>query len=165
MSEKLFFAQDRFSPRAYDPDFRVDEDTVTTLLQAARWAPSGMNYQPWKFILEPKGTPGYEKLARAVAGRSDWAVDASVLGANLVDSAAGSRWGMYDLGGAVQHLLLEAHSRGLQGRVLASFDAEVVRREFGLPDSLEPVTMIAIGRAAQDMPERQRKSLDEIRIR
>lgn len=96
------------------------DEYVEALLEAARWAPSAGNSQPWAFIVGRRGDAVHERLVRHLTGSSaPWASPASLLIANLTHSfVEDSDWGyselsLYDLGQAVAHLTLQAESLGL----------------------------------------------------
>src|SRR5919206_351582 len=70
----------RWSPRAFDPDRPVTEAQLTALLEAARWAPSAANSQPWRFLVTHRGEPAFDRvLATPAPGNQLWAKDAPVL--------------------------------------------------------------------------------------
>lgn len=140
----------RWSPRAFDPSVAVSEETVTTLLEAARWAPSASNTQPWRFAVAHNGTPGFEAIHAALLGFNQvWADSSSLLIVAVhetVDPDGNARtWGQYDLGQAVAHLTLQAQYDGLHTHQMAGFDHDKIRAALHLPDDLAPVTVIAIG--------------------
>lgn len=150
----------RWSPRDFDPHHEVPDADVAALLEAARWAPSARNLQPWSFITGRRGDATHARLLPFVLGRSDWAADASLLVVNILEPGE-PNFGMYDLGGAVAHMTVEAEARGLHGRQFATFDRAGLTAEFGILPPRRPVTMTAFGVAAHGVrpPERERKPL------
>lgn len=156
----------RWSPRGFDSNFEISESDVNLLIEAARWAPSARNRQPWRFIMGRRGTETYNKLLPLVAGLSDWAVDASLFVVNLALTTDSPYDPKYDLGAAVQHMVLQAESMGFHGRVFVNFDKEGVVREFELDENLTPITMTAFGKPASDLvkPEREREPIETIRL-
>ena len=154
----------RWSPHQFDPAHEVSPDEVEALLEAARWAPSGRNSQPWTFITGRRGDPTHTRLLPVVVGRSDWAVDASVLMVSICE-ATDLPFGVYDVGGAVAHLTVEAEARGLHVRQFASFDRAGLAAEFGIEEPRRALTMLAVGVAAPgaQQPERERKPLGDLR--
>ncbi len=127
MTEISKIIRDRWSPREYDPDFSISSEEMNQILEAARWAPSAMNTQEWWFVPGIRGDKNYEVLRRAVAGFSDWALDASGLILNIhqeYPSRHGLDFGPYDLGSAVQNMLLQAEVMGMHMRPFATFDRE-----------------------------------------
>ena len=144
---------DRWSPRAFDPT-PVPSDEIVAVLEAARWAPSAMNAQPWRFIVgqvTPTGadltyTGIYESL---MPGNQAWAGKAPVLIAAVarVEEDGGPRAsGTYELGLAVAQLTLQAHSMGLHVHQMGGFNADEVATTFGVPSDHLVVAVLALGR-------------------
>ena len=156
----------RWSPREYDPDFSINTEQMDQLLEAARWAPSAMNTQEWWFVPGIRGDKNYEILRRAVAGFSDWALDASGLILNIhqqYPSRHGLDFGPYDLGSAVQNMLLQAEVMGLHMRPFATFDRELVCREFQIAAPYVPFTMCTVGKTPAGLTKkRERKPLQQL---
>lgn len=128
---------------------------VAVLLEAAQWAPSAGNSQPWMFSTALRGHPEHERLVVCLAGSSrPWAAEASLLVVNVCHlHVEGTDWeysefGQYDLGQAVAHLTVQAHSMGLACRQFAAFDRTAVTELLQIPDHWRVMTMTAIGRAA-----------------
>ena len=142
----------RWSPRVFDPEHEVSAEEVSALLEAARWAPSAGNSQPWSFVVGRRGDPVHARLVRHLAGSArPWAPTASLLIANLCHRwVEGTDWdysefALYDLGQAVAHLSLEAEALGLAVRQFRAFDRDGLAREFVVPDHWEVTTMAAVG--------------------
>lgn len=140
----------RWSPRAFDPSVRLSDETVTTLLEAARWAPSASNTQPWRFAVAHQGTAAFEAIHAALLGFNQvWADSSSLLivaVTETVDAEGKPRtWGQYDLGQAVAHLTLQAQYDGLHTHQMAGFDHDLIRQALKLTDDLAPVTIVAVG--------------------
>jgi nitroreductase len=168
----------RWSPRAFEPR-PVEPEKLRRLFEAARWAPSTANSQPWFFIVADKYTDP-ENFQRALDGlveqNRSWARNAPVLAfsvarLNFEQGDKPNRHALHDLGQAVANLAAEAASLDLQIHQMAGIDAEKVRRTFGVPDGYEVVAGMAIGYPGdpQSLPEqlrqretgpRQRKALD-----
>jgi nitroreductase len=145
----------RWSPARFDASAVVADDEVDSLLEAARWAPSAGNSQPWAFIVGMRGDRSHARLARHLAGSSAaWAPAASLLLANLAHRyVEGTDWeysefSLYDLGQAVAHMSLQAEALGLSARQFRAFDRDGVTAEFAVPPHWQVTTMTAIGRAA-----------------
>ena len=143
----------RWSPTVFDGSAEVGPDEVESLLEAARWAPSAGNSQPWAFVVGRRGEPDHERLTRHLARSSGaWAPTASLLVANLSHRLVGgtdldySEFALYDLGQAVAHMTVQAQSLGLHVRQFRAFDREAVAAEFDVPPHWEVTTMSAIGR-------------------
>ncbi|MDN6555699.1 MAG: nitroreductase family protein [Acidipropionibacterium acidipropionici] len=144
MSDIAPVLRGRWSPRSYDPTRTVSPEDVRLLLEAARWAPSAMNRQPWRFIVGIRGDQTRSRLEPFVVGRSDWALDAAALVVNICESDERGI-GFYDLGDAVAHMSIQAEEMGLHVRQFGSFDQQGLAAEFGIEAPFVPVTMAAIG--------------------
>ena len=171
---------ERWSPRAYDPAAELSDDAVRTLLEAARWAPSANNVQPWRFIVARRGTASFTTIHDALMGFNQaWADSAAALVVNIAEVAdeAGTPrpWAKYDLGQAVAHMSVQAQHDGLHTHQMGGFDAARLAAAFGLRDGLEVVSISAVGKVgdASALPEplrerevapRSRKPLDELVI-
>lgn len=141
---------ERWSPRAYDPTAEVDPAVIRTILEAARWAPSANNVQPWRFIVARRGTDAFATVHDAMLGFNQvWADSAAVLIVNIaetVDAEGKPRpWARYDLGQAVAHLTVQAQHEGLHTHQMGGFDAAKLHAAFGLDASLEVVSITTIG--------------------
>lgn len=150
----------RWSPTAFDPTASLDPDGVESLLEAARWAPSAGNSQPWAFIVGRRGSDENARLVSHLAGSSSrWAPTAALLIANLAHRyVEGTDWeysefSLYDLGQAVAHMTLQARSMGLYVRQFRAFDRDGVATDFGVPDHWEVCTMSAIGHLPVELAE------------
>jgi len=160
----------RFSPMRFDPEHALDDHHVDVLLEAARWAPSAGNSQPWAFVVARRGEPEHDTLVRRLApGSRRWAPDASALVVNIAHRTVDdsellySEFADYDLGQAVAHFTLQAAALGLACRQFRAFDAEGLSASLGLAPGWEVVTMTAVGRPADDAPpERERRSLADL---
>ncbi len=169
----------RWSGRAIDPERPVDRDTVLTLLEAARLAPSSFNEQPWRFLIFDGSDGAALERARSclVAGNA-WAKRAPL----LLLSVTAERWqkdgsvnrhAQHDVGLASENLALQATSLGLTVHFMAGFDAHRARELFLIPEGFTPMVMIAIGYPGkvEELPEalrerelatRHRRPLSEI---
>jgi nitroreductase len=141
---------ERWSPRAFDPTAEIGADTLRTVLEAARWAPSANNVQPWRFIVARRGTPEFTAVHDALLGFNQaWADSAAVLIVNVAEVAdeqgTPRRWALYDLGQAVAHLSVQAQHEGLHTHQMGGFDVARLSEAFGLGDGLEPVSITALG--------------------
>lgn len=141
---------ERWSPRAYDPTAEISTEVLRTILEAARWAPSANNTQPWRFIVARRGTDAFTTVHDALVGFNQaWADSAAVLIVNIAETtdAEGKPrpWARYDLGQAVAHLTVQAQHEGLHTHQMGGFDGARIAAAFGLADSLEVVSITAIG--------------------
>lgn len=144
----------RWSPRAF-ADRDVSRADLKRIFEAARWAPSSGNAQPWRFIVGIKGSETHAKIASALAGfNKDWAPKAPVLilgTTNAVNSrGAANAYAMYDLGAAAVSITLEAEALGLVTHQMGGFDREAMRKELGIPESYVFGSVMALG--YQDEP-------------
>lgn len=130
----------------------VAADDLRAVFEAARWAPSSMNEQPWRFLVATADQP--EAFARIlgclVEANQAWARFAPVLGVALTrerllrnDAPNGSC--AYDLGGALAHLTVEATARGLAVHQMGGIVREAVRAQFSIPEGVAIMTGFALG--------------------
>jgi len=141
---------ERWSPRAFTPD-AVSEAALTAMLQAARWAPSAANTQPWRFSVVRNGEPAFADVVAGLApGNQVWAQHAPVLLVAIAqverDGRDVSLYGAYDLGQAVAHLSVQAHAEGLHVHQMGGFDHDAVAAALAVPAGFRPLTVVAIGR-------------------
>ena len=138
----------RWSPRAFDPA-PIPRETLRSLFEAARWAPSSNNGQPWRYIVADS-----EELRARVAGiltgrNPLWAPKAPVLvciAAQMTfEDGKPNRHAWYDTGQATAVLTVQATSMGLFVHQMAGFDGAKARELFALPEGVEPVAMMALG--------------------
>ncbi len=171
----------RWSTRAFDPTPVPDAD-VTALLEAARWAPSANNYQPWRFLVGRVGRDGADSTHKALVDslaefNQLWASSAPVLVAAVteVEHEDGSprEIAPFELGLAVSQLTVEATARGLEVHQMGGFDADQVAEHFAVPPQYRTVVVLAIGRhgdadalpgwaAERETAPRERKPLEQI---
>ncbi|GAA4837597.1 nitroreductase family protein [Kitasatospora terrestris] len=150
----------RFSPYRFDPSATVDDHALGLLLEAARWAPSAGNSQPWGFFVGRPGEPDHDRLLPHLAPSSArWATDAGLLVVTLTRRHVGedhllySEFADYDLGQAVAHLTVQAQAMGLAAHQFRAFDLEGLTTELKPNPGWAIVSMIAVGRAADGPPE------------
>ena len=144
---------ERWSPRAFDPGHRLTDGQMTALLEAARWAPSASNTQPWRFAVTERGSAGYAAvLAALVPGNRLWAHTASaliVVAAETTGPDGVARpWAAYDTGQAVAHLSVQAQQEGLVVHQLGGFDRDRIAALLDAP-GLTPLVVVAVGRRDQ----------------
>lgn len=151
----------RWSPRSFS-DRLVEPEKLQSLFEAARWAASSFNEQPWNFIIATKQKP--EEHARLlsclVEGNQRWARAAPVLVVsvaklNFARTGKPNRHAFHDVGLAVQNMVVEATALGLFVHQMAGFSPEKVRETYEVPDGFEPVAAMAIGYglAKDELPE------------
>jgi nitroreductase len=135
----------RWSPRAFDPDAELTGDEAASLLEAARWAPSTGNTQPWRFALGHRQDETWKRILVSLPDADQgWARHASalVLGAHTGETERAA----YDLGQAIAHLTVQATALGLHVRQLARFDRAALVAELDLADGIRPLVVAAVGR-------------------
>jgi nitroreductase len=142
---------ERWSPISFDPR-SVPDETLGALLEAARWAPSCFNDQPWNFLVARRQeTEEFDRMLDClVEGNRAWAKNASVLMITAVRTTfrrngKPNRFAAHDLGLAVGSLLVQASVLGLAVHQMGGFDPEKAREVYGIPEGFEPTTAIAIG--------------------
>lgn len=142
---------ERWSPRAYN-DEPVSDEELGSLFEAARWAASSSNEQPWAFIVARKGEAHYDKLFESlVEGNQRWAHTAPVLVATLARKNLQKREGVnqhawHDLGLAMGNLSLQATHLGLQVHQMGGIIPEKLQAAYGIdPNEYDVVTLFTVG--------------------
>lgn len=141
----------RWSPRAMTGE-DLDNEEIMPLFEAARWAPSSYNNQPWRFIYAKRNTEHWDRLFNLLAdGNKTWAKNSALLVVvisrkNFEYNEKPARTYQYDAGSAWENLALEAFSRGLVAHGMQGFDYEKARFELEIPSDFEVMAMIAIGK-------------------
>jgi nitroreductase len=155
----------RWSPRAFS-EKSVEADKLRSVLEAARWAPSSRNEQPWAYLVATHEDPKeYQALLGVLAGSNrTWAQKAPVLllamaHTRLEQGGQPNRHGFYDLGQATANLVIQATSLGLITHQMGGFHVEDARKLFAVPQGWEPVSVIALGYPgeAESLPESLRE--------
>jgi len=155
----------RWSPRAY-ADKDVPAAELKRLFEAARWAASSSNEQPWRFLVGRRGDQTYEKIFKAlVEFNQGWAKSAPVLVLSVAKKTFTGKdqpnaYGLHDTGAATAHLALQATADGLHAHSMAGFDREQMRASFGIPSDYEIGSVTAIGYFGDpaSLPERMQKT-------
>jgi nitroreductase len=169
----------RWSTRAFS-DRPVDRDTLAGLLEAARWAPSSGNAQPWSYLVATKDDVlEHERMASVLTPGNVWAHKAPVLAisvATIHRADKPNRTAHHDLGLANENLVIQAVSMGLAMHMMAGFHIDMARDVFDIPATHDPMAMMAIGYPgdpaslpeelrAKDLALRQRKPIREFVFR
>ena len=143
----------RWSGRAFDPLKPVKREQLVALLEAARWAASCYNEQPWRFLVWDRNadTGSWQKAFGCLGEwNQKWVINAPV----LLLSCAGSiyerngnpnRWGPHDTGAAGQNLYLQAAAMGLMAHPMGGYDPDKARAAFAIPADYTPMAMMAVG--------------------
>lgn len=171
----------RWSPRAFDANRAVPRAELLRLFEAARWAPSSENAQPWRFIVVPRdeSSAAWHGLTAALTGsNATWAASAPVLIVTAVHLQFEAKdvdnpMAFYDAGQAVSLMVLQATAQGLSVRQMAGFRHADVRAACNIPDGFDPIVVCAVGyagdpeglanekhRASEKQP-RKRKSVSD----
>jgi nitroreductase len=154
----------RWSPRAMSGE-AISDAELMSLFEAARWAPSSYNGQPWRFIYAKRNTPAWDKLFNLmVPFNQSWTKNASAL--VVVVSRTTFEWNnqpavthSFDTGAACQNLALQASAKGLVVHGMSGFDYDRARKDLHIPDTFTVDAMFAIGKPApaESLPEDLRK--------
>ena len=174
----LDLIRQRWSPRAFDPSRLVSRDELMKLFEAARWAPSSFNAQPWRFIVLERETHAdvWKRVLNTLSARNQsWAAAAPVLVVIVVQTTFEQTGGtnalaLYDVGQAVATMSLQATAQGLGLRQMEGFDRARAHTELAIPQCFELPAIIAIGyvgdpdtlphephREAERQPRRRKK--------
>jgi len=169
---------ERWSPRSF-ASRDVSPADLHKVFEAARWAASSYNEQPWRFLVGTRGTPAYQKIFSSLIGfNQGWAGSAPVLilgaaSTRFSHNGAANGYGLYDLGAASSYLTLQAAALGLATHQMAGFDQAAARKAFEIPDDFLLGAVIALGyqgepaalgheqMIAQEVSPRSRKPLPE----
>ena len=141
----------RWSPRSFSQDPLSDEE-IASLFEAARWAPSSYNNQPWRFLYAKKGTPEFPIFFNLlVEFNKSWCKEASILGviASMTlfeHNQKPSPTHAFDTGAAWENLALEASSKNIVVHGMQGFDYEKARQELKIPNEVEVLAMFAAGK-------------------
>ncbi len=170
----------RWSPRAFDGS-AISEEDLRTIFDAARWAPSAFNYQPWRFLYARKGDANWETfLSILIPFNQGWAQNASALIFIVSDTQSAGPDGVatplhshsFDTGAAWAQLGLQSLKLGYHAHGMTGIDFDKARDELGIPERFRVEAAAAIGRVADasTLPEglrageipSGRKAIDEI---
>jgi nitroreductase len=138
----------RFSPRVFSKD-PISEEDLKKIFEAARWAPSSYNRQPWFFYVAKRGTKAFEKLTTTLMEGNFWAKGAPllILACYIKEDEMGeNKYAQYDLGQAVFSLVFQAQELGIYSHQIAGFDKKAAKELLNLPKEHEPWVLIAMGR-------------------
>jgi len=146
----LDLIKNRWSPRSFS-DKVIPENDLNTILEAAAWAASANNEQPWQYYYASKSNDGFTQIADSLfGGNKPWAQHADVLivavarktyEANKTENPTA----LHDLGMANAHLLLQASALDIYGHMMGGFDKEKISETLGLSETQAAVAIIALG--------------------
>jgi nitroreductase len=177
--EVLPVIRSRWSPRSFS-NREVTAADLRKLFEAARWAPSSFNEQPWRFILGLRSSPTYHKIGSSLAPFNQvWALTAPVLilgtaKKRFSHNDAANGYAVFDLGAASGFITLQAAALGIASHQMAGFDQGIARRALAIPDDFDLGSVMALGyqgepsslpnpqMQSQETTARTRKPLSEI---
>ena len=167
----------RWSPRAMTGE-DISHDELMPLFEAARWAPSSFNNQPWRFLYARRNTNNWELFFNLlVEGNKTWVKNAAALivivsKKTFDHNGNPSKTHSFDTGAAWQNLALQGSLKGLVVHGMQGFDYDKAREVLNIPDGYEVEAMVAVGKPGgkEDLPERlqqrevpsDRKNLSDI---
>ncbi len=138
----------------------IPDETLMSILEAGRLAPSAGNRQPWRFIVVKDAER--KRVLAETTNNYLFVTDASVVVVALGDPNASPRWFRQDPMIAMEHIVLAATSLGYGTCWIGGFDEEEVKRVLGVPERLAVIAMLPIGVPDESPPPRPRKALGEI---
>lgn len=140
---------ERWSTRIFDADAPIDDDALASALEAARWAPTAGNTQPWRVVVARRGTAAHAAIVDSLAGfNSVWAADAAALVIFIAETTrdgAPMAYALYDTGQVAAHFTVQAHADGLSTHQMGGFDRGAISAAFDLDENLTPATVMAVG--------------------
>lgn len=169
--------QNRWSPRAFDRSKPVSQEDLNAVLEAASYAPSCFNEQPWAYVVG-NDDADRDKIEQALFDKNrEWAKNAPVLMIVLAKNTFAhngnkNMWNQFDSGTSWGYLTLEAEKRGLQTHGMAGYDRDKARELFSIPEEYDLLAAVAMGyygdkdQLSDELKEREnpspRKGLDEV---
>lgn len=171
----LDLIKNRWSPRSFMQE-EIEQKDLETLLEAASWAPSAMNEQPWEYIYAHRGTAGFETIKKCLLpGNAPWAKEAAVLLVSIARTIYTANQkentvALHDVGMANAQLILQAQSMNIYGHMMGGFDREQLNAVLQLTREQYPICVIALGYLdipdkleepfrSRELQARQRKSV------
>lgn len=181
-NDVLSLIKKRWSPREFDPLKKISQEDLKLLFEAARWAPSSYNEQPWNFIVVTKDEPEqFNKMIDVLMeGNKLWASKASALVLTVASlrsphNSSGNFHAFYDLGASVANLSLQAIELDIFTHQMGGFYHDKAEKVFQLNENFKSVSVIALGylpenesfesRKEELFVRRKRKSLNEFVFR
>ncbi len=170
---------ERWSPRSF-AEREVSPEALKKVFEAARWAASSFNEQPWRYLVGRRGDSTWQRIfAALVHPNQRWAQSAPVLilgvaRTHFSHNETENRFAMYDLGAASSYLILEAAALGLAAHQMGGFDPDAARKAFAIPGEYAIGAVIALGYQGEpaalgdaalierEIAARTRKPLDQI---
>lgn len=140
----------RYSPRVFDTR-AIPAAVLERLWQAAQWAPSCYNEQPWRFVFAAKDdAEAFARIASTLVPANAWAREAPVLGISVASTTFARNgkpnpWATHDVGQAMAYLTIQARAEHLWVHQMGGFNAGLARELLGIPDGFDPVAAFAMG--------------------
>ncbi len=170
--------QQRWSSRSFDSNKSIPQEEINSLIEAARWAPSSFNDQPWRFLIAKKGDARFDAISNSLFEFNQmWATDAPVYimvaGAKNREDGTPNAAYVYDCGQAVAYLTIEGTQRNIMMHQMGGFDKTKLHQDLKLNDDVDVLVVIAVGYyhdneqlkepiKSLELTERVRKSQQEI---
>ena len=161
----------------------IEKEKIELLFEAARWAPSSMNEQPWRFIFSTRDNKeAFDKMFNCLMeGNKKWNANVPLLILTVAKSNfdyknRSNKYAMYDVASTVANLTFQANSMDLWVHQMAGFDPDKAKKDLNIPEGFDPLTMLAVGYLGdtenvaenlikRDQTERKRKPLNELVFR
>ncbi|MEM9887303.1 MAG: nitroreductase family protein [Bacteroidota bacterium] len=144
----LQLLKDRWSPRTFS-DIEPTEQELRQLFEAASWAASSFNRQPWRYIVARKGTETYQKIFDCLSDfNQSWATSPVLMLTaykKTTDEGDNNFHAMHDLGLSVATLSIQAQSMGIALHQMAGVDWKAAHKAFDVPEDYHVTTAIALG--------------------
>ncbi len=164
----------RWSPSVFDAEHELSAAETTRLLEAAQWAPSSGNRQPWRYVVAPRGSAAHQVLVPHLSrGNSGWVPRASAVFLSVVvlgqdgNQLSDLLVPVHDVGQASAHLTLQARAMGLHAHQFGGFDHDAVAAGLGVPADARVLAGIAVGRRGDpaEVPARDAEREHRVRAR
>jgi nitroreductase len=168
--------KNRWSTRSFDKNHQINDDEVLSLLEAARWAPSSKNSQPWKFLVGKRGDKNFEAFVSTLTGFNlEWAPKASAMILVAAHGNPVTNDEIFDAGLAVSSITFQIHALGLFAHQMAGFSKSKIKTIFNLDESTVPLVLVAVGKITnpdelsnelkeRELSPRSRKDLTDLMI-
>lgn len=155
--------QKRWSPLSFSEE-SISKEQIQELFEAARWAASANNEQPWRYLYALRGTAGFDRVWEGLLpGNQVWANSAAALVVSLYRknfqrNNQSNPWAMHDVGMANAQLVLQATHRDIYTHMMAGFDRDKLTQTLGLDEETEIMAVLALGYLGEDtnLPDKYR---------
>ena len=159
----LRLIKERRSVRRFKPT-PVEKEKIDLLIEAARWAPSAGDAQPWEFILI-YNSDMRESLKTVMTGVMGNMKEGPVLICMCTNKTKKTVWSCLDMGCALENILLTAHSLGLGTCAIGGFEERFIAELLDLPDHIEPCLFITVGYPEKKVPPPSRRTRNELIVK